>query len=537
MAYVPGGVQPIILVKEDLARTRGKDAMRSNILAVVALADIIKTALGPAGRDKMLVDRYGNVIVTNDGATILKEMDIAHPAAKYVVELAKSQEAEVGDGTTTVVVIAGELLRQAEKLLDTNLHPSIIVEGYRMAMEKAIEELEKLAEEVNPEDEELLKKIVNTTLSSKLAPSDREHITNIVVQAAKLVMHKVNGERRLDKEDIKIEKKEGGSIRDTMLVRGIVLDKEVVHPDMPRRVENAKIALINAPLEMRKPEISGKIRFTDPRQIEEFKKAEREIVKRKIEAIIKAGANVVFCQKGIDEYAQHLLAKHGILAVRRVKKSDMEALAKATGAKIITKPEEITPEDLGEAELVEERKVGDDKMVFVEGCKHPRAVTILIRGGSKQVVDEVERAIDDAISVIRDVIKHKYVVYGGGAIEAELAKRIREYAKSISGKEQVAIEMYADALEVIPSVLADNVGINPIDAITELRSRHAKGETRAGVSIEGKIDDMKKLGVVEPMIVKRNAIRAASEAAMMILRIDDILASKPKEEGESKMPK
>ncbi len=534
MALVPGGVQPIILVKEDLSRTRGRDAMRSNILAVVALADIVKTALGPAGRDKMLVDRYGNVIVTNDGATVLKEMDIAHPAAKYVVELAKSQESEVGDGTTTVVVLAGELLKLAEKLLDTNLHPSIIVEGYRMAMEKAIEELKKLAEEIDPRDEETLLKIVRTTLSSKLAPSDREHIAKIVVEAAKTVMRQVNGERVLNKDDIKIEKKEGGSIKDTILVRGIVLDKEVVHPDMPRRVENAKIALINAPLEMRKPEISGKIRFTDPKQIEAFKEAEREVVRRKVEAIIKAGANVVFCQKGIDEYAQHLLAKHGILAVRRVKKSDMEALAKATGAKIITKVEDIKPEDLGEAELVEERKVGDDKMVFVEGCKDPKAVTILIRGGSKQVTDEVERAIDDAISVIRDVVKHRRVVYGGGAIEAELAKRIREYAKTVSGKEQVAIEMFADALEAIPSILADNAGINPIDAITELRSAHAQGKTRAGISIEGKIADMKELGVVEPMIVKRNAIRSASEAAMMILRIDDILASRPKEEGEEK---
>ncbi len=524
---------PVLILKEGTTRTVGRDARRTNILAARVIAEALASSLGPRGMDKLLVDSFGSATITGDGATILKEMDVQHPAAKMLVEVAKAQDDEVGDGTTTVVVLAGEFLKNAGELLEQDIHPSIIVDGFEKALSKALEIIDEVAIKVDPTDREMLKKIAMTALSSKVVAEYKEFLANLAVEAILTVAEKENGRFKVDLDNVKVEKKKGESIEETVLVRGIVLDKEVVHPGMPKRIEKAKIALLDCPLEIEKPEWSAKIHVTSPEQLKAFLDQEADMLKRMVDKIASVGANVVFCQKGIDDMAQHFLAKKGIMAVRRVKKSDMEKLARATGARIVTSIDDLTPDDLGYAELVEERKVGEDKMVFVEGCKNPRAVTILVRGGAEHIVDEAERAIHDALCVVRNVLREPKIVAGGGAIEIEIARRLREFAKTLPSKEQLAVMRYADALETIPAILAQNAGIEPVDAIVELRSRHEKGEIWAGVEVlSGKITDMYKAGIIEPAIVKKQTIKSATEAAVMILRIDDIIAAAPPKEKE-----
>jgi len=535
MAYLSG--QPVLILKEGTQRTVGRDAMRANIMAARVIAEAIRTALGPKGMDKMLVDSFGDVTITNDGATILKEIDVQHPAAKMMVEVAKAQDDEVGDGTTTAVVIAGELLKKAEELLDQNIHPTIIVEGYRKATEQSIKIFDEISQETSIDDEEMLKKVAMTSMHSKVVAGSREYLADLVVKAVKSIAEKVNEQWKVDIDDVKVEKKQGGSLEDTKLINGIVLDKEVVHPGMPKRVMNAKIALIDAPLEIEKTEFDAKIHINSPEQMKAFLDEEQRMLREIVEKIKEVGANVVLCQKGIDDVAQHFLAKAGILAVRRVKKSDMEKLAKATGGRIVTSIDDLTPQHLGEAEVVEERKVADDKMVFVEGCKNPKAVSILIRGGTEHIVDEAERALHDALCVVRNIIQEPKVVTGGGAPEIEIARKLREYAETLSGREQLAVKAFADAIEVVPRTLAENAGLDPIDMLVELRARHEKGEWWTGINlVSGKVDDMRKLDVWEPASVKKQAIKSASEAAQMILRIDDVIAAseleKEKEQGK-----
>ena len=547
---------PVLILKEGTKRTTGRDALRTNILAARVLAEVLKTSLGPRGLDKMLVDSFGDVTVTNDGATIVKEMEVQHPAAKLLVEVAKAQDAEVGDGTTTAVVLAGTLLEKAENLLDQGIHPTIIIEGYKMAMKKALEELDKIAIKLNlgdldkPEDREkvkpIFKQLVETTISSKYVGTGPTlgKITDMVIDAILTIAEK-RGENRYEArlDNVKIEKKKGGSLLDSQLVYGIVLDKEVVHPGMPRRVEKAKIALLDTPLEVEKPEIDAEIRISDPSQIKKFLEEEEQILSNMVEKIAGVGANVVICQKGIDDVAQHFLAKKQILAVRRVKRSDMEKLARATGARIVTSIRDLTEKDLGYAELVEERKVGNDKMVFIEGCKNPRAVTILLRGANDMLLDEVERSIQDSLHTLRNVLRKPAIVPGGGAVEIELAIRLREWAETISGKEQLAVQAFAEALEEIPMILAETAGLDALDTIAELVKKHKEeGKLYSGIDvINGKVvDDMTKLGVIEPAIVKEQIIKSATEAASMILKIDDIIAAAPpkkekkKEEEEGK---
>jgi thermosome len=483
--------------------------------------------------DKMLVDELGDIVVTNDGVTILKEMSVEHPAAKMLIEVAKTQEKEVGDGTTTAVVIAGELLRKAEELLDQNIHPSVIINGYEMARNKAVEELKTIAKDVKPEDTEMLKKIAMTSITGKGAEKAREQLADIVVEAVRAVVDEETG--KVDKDLIKVEKKEGAPIEETTLVRGVVVDKERVNPQMPKKVENAKIALLNCPIEVKETETDAEIRITDPTKLMEFIEQEEKMIKDMVEKIASTGANVVFCQKGIDDLAQHYLAKKGILAVRRVKKSDMEKLAKATGARIITKIDDLTPEDLGEAGLVEERKVAGDAMIFVEECKHPKAVTILARGSTEHVVEEVARALDDAIGVVKCALEEGKIVAGGGATEIELAKRLRKFAETVAGREQLAVKAFADALEVIPRTLAENSGLDPIDMLVKLRAAHEKeGGEVCGLDVfEGEVIDMLEKGVVEPLKVKTQAIDSATEASVMLLRIDDVIAAE-KVRGDDK---
>ncbi|WP_297074340.1 thermosome subunit beta, partial [Thermococcus sp.] len=480
-----------------------------------------------------LVDSLGDIVITNDGATILDEMDIQHPAAKMMVEVAKTQDKEAGDGTTTAVVIAGELLKKAEELLDQNIHPSIIVKGYTMAAEKAQEILDKIAIKVNPDDEETLLKIASTSITGKSAEAHRELLAKLAVEAVKQVAEKEDGKYRIDIDNIKIEKKPGESVDESELIRGVVIDKEVVHPRMPKRVEGAKIALIGDALEVKKTETDAKINITSPDQLFDFIEQEERMLKEMVEAIAKTGANVVFVQKGIDDLAQHYLAKYGIMAVRRVKKSDMEKLAKATGAKIVTNVKDLTSEDLGEAELVEQRKVAGENMIFVEGCKNPKAVTILIRGGTEHVVDEVERALEDAIKVVKDVMEDGAILPAGGAPEIELSIRLDEYAKQVGGKEALAIEAFAEALKIIPKTLAENAGLDPVDIMVKVISEHKNKGLGIGIDVfEGKPADMLEKGIIAPLRVPKQAIKSASEAAIMILRIDDVIAAKPtKSEG------
>ena len=541
---------PVLILKEGTKRTTGRDALRTNILAARVLAEVLKTSLGPRGLDKMLVDSFGDVTVTNDGATIVKEMEVQHPAAKLLVEVAKAQDAEVGDGTTTAVVLAGTLLEKAENLLDQGIHPTIIIEGYKMAMKKALEELENIAIKLDlgdlskPEDREkvkpVFKQLVETTIASKYVGSGATlgKITEMVIDAILTIAEK-RGENRYEArlDNVKIEKKKGGSLLDSELVYGIVLDKEVVHPGMPRRVEKAKITLLDTPLEVEKPEITAKINITNPELIKAFLDEEARILKEMVDHIAKVGANVVICQKGIDDVAQHFLAKKQILAVRRVKRSDMEKLARATGGRIVTSIRDLSEKDLGYAELVEERKVGNDKMVFIEGCKNPRAVTILLRGANDMLLDEVERSIQDSLHTLRNVLRKPAIVPGGGAVEIELAIRLRDWAETVSGKEQLAVQAFAEALEEIPMILAETAGLDALDTIAELVKKH-KDESKiyAGIDvINGKVvDDMTKLGVIEPVIVKEQVIKSATEAATMILKIDDIIAAAPPKKEKKK---
>ena len=532
------GNQPALILKEDTSRTEGREAQHANITAALVVAESVRSSLGPKGMDKMLVDGFGDVTISNDGATILDEMDVQHPVAKMLVEVAKTQDDEVGDGTTSAVVVAGELLSKAQTLIDKDVHPTVIVEGYQIAHEKALECLRKLAIKVKPTDESMLKKVAKVAVASKLLAEHKDFVADLAVNAVLQVSEKVGTQFKADVEDVKVEKKPGGAVTNTSLIQGVLLDKEVVHPGMPRRVENAKLALINCPIEVEKPEFDAKLNIQNPEQMKGFLDEEEKILRDMVEKIAEAGANVAICEKGIDDVAQHFMAKKGILAVRRVKQSDMEKLVKATGGRIMTQLEGLTPSDLGRAGLVEERKVSDDKMTFVEGCKNPKAVSILVRGGTERVVDEAERAIHDALCVVRDVILEPYVVAGGGAPEAEVSRMIRAYAQKLSGKEQLAVQAYADALEIIPMSLAENAGMDPIDTLMEVRSKHQAKSKWAGVDpINGKVGDLAKLEVYEPLAVKVQALKSAGEAASMILKIDDVIAaSKSKESGAPKGP-
>ncbi|MCD6434128.1 MAG: TCP-1/cpn60 chaperonin family protein [Candidatus Diapherotrites archaeon] len=525
--------QPVIFLAEGTKRTRGRDAQRLNILVAQAVANAVKSTLGPRGMDKMIVDELGDITISNDGATILDEMSIEHPVGKMMVEVAKAQDDEVGDGTTTAVVLAGTMLKHAENLLDEEIHPSIIIKGYREAAEKAKEIAEEIAEKVDINDKKTLMEIAMTSMTGKAAEAAK-HLAEIVVDAIQAVAEKNEDKIRVDIDNVKIEKKQGGSLHDTALIQGIVIDKEVVHPQMPKRIENAKIALIDAALEMKEPETDARIEITSPDQLQAFIDQEEKMLKDMVDKIKESGANVVICQKGIDDIAQHFLAKAGILAVRRVKQSDMEAISRATGAKIVSRINDLSSDDLGKAKLVEERKVAGDEMVFIEGCENPKSLSILIRGGSEHVVDEAERAVHDALMAVATTIKDGRVVYGGGSFETEIANRLRDYAKQVGGREQLAIEAFAETLEEIPRTLAETAGMNPLDTIVALRSKHNAGEVYAGIDVyEGKITDMKKAKVVEPLSVKTHAISSATEVAQMILRIDDIIAGSAKKESTS----
>lgn len=525
--------QPVLILKEGSSQTKGRDAQSNNIFAAKLIAEIVKTSLGPRGMDKMLVDSLGDVTITNDGATILKEIDVQHPAAKMIVEISKTTDQEVGDGTTSAAVLSGALLENAEDLIRKDVHPTIIVDGYAKAADKALEVLDKIAIKVPATDKKWLQKIAKTSMASKLISGDSQQLSQIAVDAMSTVLEQnAEGDYTVDLDNVKVEKKSGGSISDTKLIKGIVLDKEVVHAGMPKRIENAKIALVNSPLEIEKTEFSAEIRINDPTQIKRFLDEENSMLSAMVDKITAVGANVVICQKGIDDVAQHYLAKKGVLAVRRAKESDMTKLAKATGGRIVTNLDDLTEKDLGSAALVEERKVETDKWVFVEGSKNPKAVTILVRGGSQRVVDEAERSMHDALMVVKDVIEHPSIVIGGGATEAELSFKLREWSNSLAGREQLAVQKFADALEVIPLTLAENSGMDPIDTQVELRAKHGQGKKWWGVNcLAGKVSDMEAEEVYEPAAVKEQIIRSSSETAGMILRIDDVVAS-----GKSRMP-
>jgi thermosome len=513
-----------LVLREGSERTRGRDAQSRNIMAAKTIANAVKSTLGPKGMDKMLVDSMGDVVITNDGATILKEMDIEHPAAKMMVEIAKTQDEEVGDGTTSAVILAGELLKRAEDLLEQEVHPTLIAAGYRLAAEKAYEILDGIAQTVKPTDSQTLKKIAITSMTGKGAGTAREMLTDLAVDAVKMIAEK--GVENIDVDHIKLEKKMGGSTEDTTLIMGMVLDKERVHPGMPKTVKNAKIALINSALEIEKTEVDAKIEITAPEQLKAFLEEEEKMLKEMVEKVKASGANVLFCQKGIDDLAQHYLAKASVFAVRRVKESDMKKLASATGGKIQTSLEEIAAQDLGKAGLVEERKIGGEEMIFVEDCQNPKAVSILLRGGTDHVVDELERGMHDALKVVAVALEDGKYVAGGGAAEIELALKLRDYAASVGGREQLAIQAFADAIEVIPRSLAENAGLDPIDMLVALRSAHEKGQKNAGLDVfKGEPTDMLKAGVIEPLRVKTQAISSGTESATMILRIDDVIAS------------
>lgn len=524
MAAQLGGI-PVLLLKEGAQRTVGREAQRANIMAAKAVAETIRTALGPKGMDKMLVDSLGDVTITNDGAAILDEIEVQHPAAKMMVEVAKAQDTEVGDGTTTAVILAGELLKNAEVFLDKNIHPTVIISGFKKAAEKVREVWEAMSMPVSIDDTEVLRKVALTAMSGKVVAAVRDHFANIAVDAVRQVAERREKGYVADVDNIQVVKKQGGSLFETQLIYGLIIDKEVVHPGMPKRVEDPKIALLDCPLEIEKTEFDAEIRISDPAQMRAFQEKEEEILKAYVDKIKEAGANVVVCQKGIDDLAQHYLAKAGIMAARRAKKSDMEKLARATGAKIVTNINDLTEADLGNAKLAEERKVAEDRMVFIEGCKNPRAVSVLIRGGFERIVDEAERALHDAFCVVRNVIVDGRMLAGGGAPEIEAAKKLRE--AGIGGREQLAYEAFTNALEIIPRTLAENAGLDQLDVLVELRSSHAKeGGQWYGIDVySGKPTDMMKLGVLEPLNVKLQAVKSAVEAASMILRIDDIIAS------------
>lgn len=516
------------IMKEGTQRIMARDAQRINILAGRIVAETVRTTLGPKGMDKMLVDSLGDVVITNDGATILEEMDIAHPAAKMIVEVAKTVDDEVGDGTTTAAILAGELLKKAEELLDQKIHATVIAKGYRLAAAKAEEILDGMA--IKADTEEIYKKVAITTLTGKGAEVGREYLADMAVKAVKAVEQ----DGTVDLDDIKLEKKEGGSLEDSQIIEGIIIDKEAVHAGMPKKVKNAKIALINAAIEVEKTETDAKINISSPDQLQMFLDQEEKILKELSEKIAGSGANVLFCQKGIDDLAQHYLAKKGILAARRVKKSDMEKLSKATGGKIVTNVHELSSDELGKAGLVEERKISKDELIFVEKCDNPKAISVLLRGGTKHVVEDLERSMHDAISVVATVAKDPRILAGGGAGEMELSKKLAEYAGSVGGREQLAIKAFSEAMEIIPRSLAENAGLDPVDMIVKLRSKHGSkdGETFGLDVFTGDVANMFDLGVLEPRQVKEQAIKSASEAAVMILRIDDIIAASELGGGE-----
>jgi thermosome len=542
---------PVLILKEGTQRTVGRQALRSNILAARALGEVLKTSLGPRGLDKMLVDSFGDVTVTNDGATIVKEMEIQHPAAKLLVETAKAVDAEVGDGTTSVVVLASSLLEKAERLLDQNIHPTIVIEGYKKALDHALRVLDEIAIKVpigdieTPEgfakSKEELKKVLNSILASKYiaTPDVIDKLIDMTVEAALIATERRGDRYEVVLDNVKIEKKKGGSLLDSRLIRGVVLDKEVVHPGMPKRVTNARIALLDAPLEIEKPEITAKISITSPEQIKAFLDEEAKMLKDMVDKIAAVGANVVICQKGIDDVAQHFLAKKGILAVRRVKRSDMEKLERATGGRIVSNIEDLTEKDLGYAELVEERKVGNDKMVFVEGAKNPKAVTILLRGANDMILDETERSLNDGLHAVRNIIREPKIVAGGGAVEVELALRLRKIAESVGGKEQLAFQAFADAVEEIAAILASTAGMDVLDTIMNLRKAHAEGKILAGIDVlNAKIlDDMSKINVIDPVLVKKQVLKAAVEASTSLLKIDDVIGAAPKKEEKKEKGK
>jgi archaeal chaperonin len=525
--------QPVLILKEGSSQNRGKEAQRNNIAAAKLISEIVKTSIGPRGMDKMLVDSLGDVTITNDGATMLKEIDVQHPAAKMLVEVSKTTDNEVGDGTTSAVVLAGALLEKAEELLDKDVHPTVIVDGYTKASKRAMEALEEAAEKVTPNDRGWLIKVARTSMQTKLVSREAEELGELVVDAVLAVAEKGEGGYRVDIDNVKVEKKPGGALRDTKLIQGIVLDKEVVHSGMPKRVENAKIALVSAPFEIEKTEFDAKLNINDPTMMKKFLDEETKMLKTMVDKVGQVGATVVICQKGIDDIAQHYLAKAGILAVRRAKESDMTKLAKATGARIVNNFEDLSPSDLGFAAQVEERKVEEDKWVFIEGCKNPKAVTILVRGGTQRIVDEGERSLHDALMVTKDVMEKPAVVAGGGAAEAEAAYRVLKWAEKLSGREQLAAQKFAEAMESIPIALALNAGMDPIDAQVEFRAKHATdaGKWFGIEAVDGKIKDMYQRQVFEPLAVKLQVIRSATEAASMILRIDDVIAA-----GKSKAP-
>lgn len=517
---------PVLVLKESALQQKGRDAQKNNIAAAKLVAELVRTSLGPRGMDKMLVDSLGDVTITNDGATILKEIDVQHPAAKMMVEISKTVDNEVGDGTTSSVVFGGALLAKAEELLEKDVHATVIIEGYQAAAEKALSLLTEMAKQVGPNEKEILLKIAKTSMQSKLISEDSDMLSKLVVDSILQVVEKEAEGHRVDLDNIKVEKKAGGSIRNTQFIKGIVLDKEVVHSGMPTKIEKAKIALLNSALEIEKTEMSAEIRISDPTQMQMFLEEENRMLKSMVDKIHQIGANVLICQKGIDDIAQHYLAKQGILSVRRVKESDMTKLAKATGGRISSNIDDMVPKDLGAAELVEQRKVETDKWVFIEGCKNPKAITLLLRGGSQRVVDEVDRSMHDSLMVVKDVIEKPAVVAGGGAPEEFLASNLKEWADKFEGREQLAIKKYAEALEVIPLTIAENAGMDPINTMVTLRAKHSQGKKWTGIDARNtRVADMFSIDIIEPVAVKEQIIKSATEAACMILRIDDVIAS------------
>ncbi len=521
---------PVIVLREDTERTRGRDAQRNNIMAAIVIDEAVKSALGPKGMDKMLVDGFGDITVSNDGATILKEMDVAHPAAKMVIEVAKTVDSEVGDGTTTAAILTGDLLKQAETLLDQKIHPTTIISGYRKATEKALQVIDDVSESVDPaasDYKKILMDVAKTSMSSKFVSTYREPLAKIVVEAVLAIAKDLPEGEELDVDNVPRQKQVGMTVDRTELVKGLVLDKEVVHAGMPKRVEGAKIALLECALEVTKTEFDAKISITDPSAMQSFLDEEDRMLKEMVERIVAAGANVVIAQKGIDDVVQHYLAKEGILAVRRIKKSDVERIHKTTGATIVSKIQNLSAADLGKAKLVEQREVADDKMLFIEGTPKSSVVTLLVRGGTDHIVDEVDRALNDALYVVRDVVIHPAVTYGGGALASEISKQLRDYADTLEGREQYAVNSFADAIESLPNTLAENSGLDPIDVIVDLRKAHTEGKIHHGIDLtKGKVDDMKKARVVEAAIVNKQIVMSAAEAAQMILKIDDVISSR-----------
>ena len=526
MSYA--GNRQVIVLKEDTTRSRGREARRSNMMAGQIIAEVLKSTLGPRGMDKMLIDSLGDITITSDGATVLEEIDVQHPAAKMIIEVAKTQDKEVGDGTTTAVVFAGELLKKAGDLIDQDIHPSIIITGYQKAADKALETLEKLSIPVDIDDRDTLIKIASTSMRSKTVSSDRVHLSGVVVDAIKQIIEKRDGKIIADVDNVQLTKKEGKSLDETVLIKGIIVDKEVVHDGMPKRVKNAKIALLNSAMEIEKTEIDAEIRIKSPDGIKAFLDQETVMLKKMVDSVVETGANVVFCQKGIDDVAQHYLAKSGILVARRLKESDMEKLAKATGARVVNNLADLKKTDLGSCGLVEERKIGNDKMIFVEECKNPASVAIFIRAGLERMIDEAERSLRDALYVVSDVMEEPKLVPGGGSIEMEISKEVRGYARQVGGREQLSIEAFADALEVIPRTLAENAGLDLLDTMVAMKAAHEKKHgLPMGVNVfEGGVIDMLKEGVIEPMVVKQQAIKSSVEVTCMILRIDDVVAAK-----------